>query len=225
MAQDQAENFVLTKPGRLVYTHSLIAAVPFRNDDGTTGLPRYNCQVLIRKDNPQLGELQAVVTKVASAAFPGRDVQTLKLPLRDGDKLNTERAQRAKAALDFYSGHFVLFAQKPEKSRAGAMLNPPGLKVLQGGQHVDYSEPAQRMLAKPMFYNGVLASVSVQFKAFSGFGGGVTCYLDRVLSLNVGDLIPIGRDDDSIFGTPDSFSEYVGHATAESPSAGMANPW
>lgn len=237
----QAENFVFTKPIVLLHTSSLIAPMAFRNEDGTTGLPRFNCQGLIPPDHPQLAEFQALVLKVAQAGLPahlGDDGQWsaagLKLPLKSGDRMIAESAAKARAKgkeppdRSYYAGQFVLMAQKPEKSRAGALLTPPRLVVLQGRQHVEYAD-TQRTLAKSFFFNGVLAAVSVQLKEFSGFGGGVTCYLDRVLSLNVGDPIHIGRDDESVFGTADSYSEYVGHISAEMPSAGMAasapSPW
>ena len=225
MPQEQAENFLINPPGRLVYTDSLIAPKAFRSKDGAGGLPRYNCQVLIAETNPVIPQLQALILKIAAEKFAPRDVRTLKLPLKSGISLNGERVTQGKQPLDFYPGNFVLFAQKPEKSRAGALLTPPGLKVLQGGKPVDYSN--RRDLAKSFFYNGVLAAVSVQFKDFSGFGGGITCYLDRVLSMNSGDLINVGRSDEDVFGSADSYAEYVGTISAESVLGGtvVQGPW
>lgn len=224
----QAENFVFNKPIRLLYTNALIGPVAFRNDDGTQGSPRFNMQGLIPPDHPQLGAFQQLVLKVARNDLPAHvdaagqwTHEGLKLPLKNGDRLIAESVAKARAKgkeppdRSFYAGQMVLLAQKPEKSRAGAVLNPPGLVVLQNGKMVEYAD-AQRPLAKDFFYSGVMASVSVQLKGFTGFGGGVTCYLDRVLSLNTGDRIPVGRDDESTFGSADSYSEYVGHVSVES---------
>ena len=218
-------DFVFTKPVRLVYTNSLIAPIAFRDKSGVQGLPRYNTQALIPKDHPQLGDLEKLILGLAAEKFPGRDVKGLGLPLKDGDRLYAEAKARGKDR-PFYPGHMVLFAQKPEKSRAGTVLAPPRLVVMQSGKWVEYSDE-QRPLAKQFFYNGVLVSLAVQFKEYPGFGGGVTCYLDRLASLNTGEHIQVGRDDDDVFGSTDNYSEYVGHVTAEPPSAGMpsGNPW
>jgi len=219
-------SFTFTKPVRLLYTETLLQPKKFKNDDGTEGLPRYNLQGIIPPDHPQLGEFYGLVLQVAQQALPAHVDQTgqwspqgLKLPIKSGDQMIAEHQAKARARgkqpadKAFYAGQWVVFAQKPEKSQAGNLLQPPVLVVLQNGQKVRY-EDEQRSLAKPFFYNGVLASVSVQLKGFTGFGGGVTCYIDRVLSLNTGERINIGRSDDDVFA--DDYSQYVGHVSAES---------
>ena len=231
-------NFTFTKPIRLLYTDSLIQPKKFKNDDGTEGMPRFNIQGIISPDHPQLAEYGQAILNVARQALPAHVDSTgawthegLKLPLKSGDQMIAEAAAKARARgrepgdKSFYAGQKVMFAQKSERSQAGALLVPPILVVLQGGQKVRY-EDEQRSLAKSFFYNGVLAVVSVQLKAYTGFGGGVTCYLDRLMSLNMGDRINIGRTDDDVFGSSDDYSQYVGHVSAEAvlpPQAGQ--PW
>ena len=176
-----SNDFVFTKPVRLVYTNSLITPIAFRDKSGVQGLPRYNTQALIPKDHPQFGDLEKLILWLAAEKFPGRDVKGLGLPLKDGDRLYAEAKARGKDR-PFYPGHMVLFAQKPEKSRAGNVLTPPHLAVRQPGKDpitgediikwVEYSDE-QRPLAKQFFYNGVLVSLAVQFKEYTGFGGGV----------------------------------------------------
>lgn len=222
-------DFVFTKPVRLLYTHSLITPVAFKSKGGAAGKPRYNVQALIPKDHPQLKALMDVILGLAAEKFPGADVTKLGLPLKDGDKLfATAAALTPPKDKPYYRGHMVLMAQKPEKNLKDELLAPPRLVVAQGGAWNEYAD-AQRILAKPFFYNGVLASLSVQFKEYPGFGGGITCYLDRLGSLNVGEHIQVGRDDEDVLGSVDSFNEYVGHVTAESVVASQpgsaASPW
>jgi hypothetical protein len=97
---------------------------------------------------------------------------------------------------------------------------------MQGGQWKNYSD--QREIAKPFFYNGVEALMELQFVAYDLQGGLVKCYLRRAASFNIGTPIPIGRSDDEVWGSADSYSEYVGRVTAETvmpPQAGAASPW
>lgn len=237
----QSVQFVFQRPIRILYTDALMVAKPFKNDDGTQGMPRFNCQGLIPLDHPQINEFKALVMKVAREGLPvhvdaaGQWTHAgLKLPLKTGEQMIAEGVAKANAKgraapdREHYRGNMVLFMQKPEKAQDGRTLPPPRLVVMQGGAMREYVD-ANRLLAKDFFYNGVLAAVSVQLKAFTGFGGGVTCYIDRVMSLNVGDRINIGRSDEDVFGTADSFNEYIGHATSESvipaQQAASASPW
>jgi hypothetical protein len=237
----QAENFVLTPPpARLLYTNALIAPQPFRDKGGVQGAPRFNVQVLIPEDHHQIDALQTVILKAAFAEFPalgikerlvrGEDVDAvyadigkrLNFPLKYGADLADEAKKNGNDRPFYNDSVMVLMAQKPAKSRTGADLNPPRLVVLQNGQMVDYSEPPARALAKEFFYSGVSAVGSFQLKGYTGFGGGVTCYIDRLLSLNTGDHIQVGADDESVFGKAERYSEYMGTVSPVDPTSGMA---
>ncbi len=221
---NEATTLTIKVPVRLLYTNALIAPVAFRGEAGATGAPRYNVQLLIPEAHPQLAEIKQTVMAVANQAFPGRQwagTSNNGLPLKNGAVLNAERAQKGKQPFDYYAGQFVLMAQKPEKSQKGVVLDPPVLKVLMNGQYTEFAG-VQRPLAKDYFYNGVLAVGEFQLKAYSGFGGGVTCYMNRLYSINSGEKIQVGRDDEEIFGPTESMTQYLGSATTHDPLAGMA---
>ena len=232
----------LYPPVPAIYTKSLLVPKAFKGKDGTEGQPRYNAQFLLPGDHLQVPELMTTCLKLADAAFPARGIkamvqaqglqaayltlmtQGLGLPLKNG---NTMLAAATAAGKDrpFYKDVWVLMAAKPEKNKAGAMLAPPALRVLVAGKIVAYDDAA-RPMAADAFYNGVLVSGKFQFKEFAGFGGGVTCYLDRLLSMNTGTKIEIGISDEDTFGSPDRFTEYSGTVTNENVLASPgASPW
>jgi hypothetical protein len=224
----QAPTLTIKVPVRLLFTNALIAPAPFRGKGGAAGAPRYNVQCLIEAAHPQLGEIQQLVMAVANEAFPGRQWPTTAnngLPLKNGATLNAERVAAGRQPYDCYNGHFVLFTQKPEKSQAGTILDPPILKVLMNGEYVEFAD-AQRPLAKEYFYNGVRAVGEFQLKAFAGFGGGVTCYLNRIYSLNVGEKIAVGKDDEERFGSIAEMAQYQGSVSTVNPLAPVGGqPW
>lgn len=235
---------VLNPPGRLLYTDSLMQPKAFKDKSGAEGLPRYNVQVLLPGAHPLVNQLILDLLKTADEAFPARQIKAmatqqgpvpafmalsqpggLGMPLKNGNQL-LATAQANGKEREFYRDTWVLMAQKPEKNRKGDLLVPPVLSVMQNGKPVRY-EDANRPLAKQFYYNGVYAAGSFQFKDYPGFGGGITCYLDRLCSLNAGPdetgramvgagKIVIGRDDEDVFGSADSYSEYMGHVSAES---------
>ena len=233
----QAVPYVFTKPVRLLYTDGLMQAKPFIGEDGTKGAPRYSCQCLIPEDHPQLEEFKSLVLRLAREGLPAHVDEEgkwtpvgLKLAIKSGASLIAKANAKATALgrtppdRSFYAGQYVLSVNAYATDQNGVARTPPRLVVYQNGQQVPYVDE-ERPLAKRFFYNGVLASVAINVKAFTGGDGGVTAYINRVLSVNSGEPINVGRSDEDVFGSSDNFSEYVGHVTAESPSAGMANPW
>jgi hypothetical protein len=177
--------------------------------------------------------------KIAREGLPahvGEDGQWtplgLKLPIKSGASLIAKANAKA-AALGrkpperkFYEGHFVLSVNSYATNPDGVAQTPPRLVVMQNGAQVPYVDE-ERPLAKRFFYDGVMASIAVGFRAFTGGEGGVTAYVQRVMSLDAGERIAIGKSDEDVFGSADNYKEYVGHVTAETPSAGMpsGNPW
>ncbi len=73
------------------------------------------------------------------------------------------------------------------------------------------------------FYSGVLAIGTFMFSAYEGFGGGVTAYLNEVLSLNSGDKIAGGPDAEEKYGDASRFDQYTGHVSNLDPTAGIGS--
>ena len=229
----------INKPVRLIHTGSLMQPRAFKDRaTGAEGAPRYNCRMLIEGENPFVTDIMTISLKLAHVEFPARGIkalvdaqgvqaayltliaQGLHLPLQNGNSILAEKAAAGKDC-PYYQNVWVLNAAKNEKTLKGALRAPPALRVLQNGKIVPYDD-ATRPLAKDFFYNGVLASAEVQFHAYPGMGGGVSCSPEYLMSLNVGDRIQIGRSDEDVFGSPDDYTQYVGTVTNESVVAGMA---
>jgi hypothetical protein len=228
----------INKPVRLIHTGSLMQPRAFKDRaTGAEGAPRYNCRMLIESDNPFVIDIMTIALKLAHVESPARGIkalvgtqglqaayltllaQGLRLPMQNGNSILAEKAAAGKDC-PYYQDVWVLNASKNEKTLKGVFRAPPALRVLQNGKIVPYDDEA-RPLAKNYFYNGVKASAEVQFHAYAGMGGGVSCSPEYLMSLNTGDRIQIGRSDEDIFGSPDSYAEYVGTVTNESVIAGM----
>jgi hypothetical protein len=213
-------DFNVNPPVPIIFVDTLLAAKPVRAKDGTVGAPRYGVNALIAMDHPQMQQMKDLIIRLAMAAFPDRrDPSTgqwssvgLTLPLKSSDK-------------EYAKGHLVLNAGKPERGRPvgnepGALLVPPRLWTINGGKYVQFDGPTRPAFAQ-LVWDGVLASLAVQFKAYLGMGGGVTCYLNDVVTMNSGDKIEGVRADPAArFGHADSFAQYQGHVTAHDPAAG-----
>lgn len=222
----RVEFVIQPSPFIVLYGEDLLTAKPYRDPvTGILGAPRFGCQAIIPNDHPQLADLKSTVLKVWADAFGG---DAGKLPLKSGDKINAERVAGGKKPYDIYAGAMVLYCKSNEKTADGRVLMPPRLVVLQGGKMVDYQNE-QRQLAAPFFYSGVKACGAFKFQAYAGMGRGVTCYVERVMSFNTGDRLAIGKSSEDVFGSVDSYAEYVGRVTAESvvpqAAAGTASPW
>lgn len=201
------------EPFTLLYAEDLMTATPYTDPaTGVAGAPTYSCQCIIPATHSLIESLKSTLMQMAGSAFPGMNI---KYPMRLGDQLNAARIAKGKKPYDHYVGAFVLFAKSNEKTLLGKMLMPPRLVVLQNGAMVDYAD-AQRPLAAPFFYSGVKACGAFTLQGYAGFGGGITCYIDRIISFNTGDKISIGKSNEEVFGSADSMAQYVGHVSAES---------
>lgn len=216
-----SEDFTGSAPAILVFG-DLMKPKAFQNR-----APRYKANLLYPLGHPDIGPLKEIILRLCGAAFPGRDPLSLSLPFKAGERLNAERVAKDKKPYSFYEGHFVLATQKPEKTQAGALLAPPRLVVMQNGEMVSYVDD-DRPAAARFFYSGVKVVPIIQFVTFDGFGGGVTVYLQRLLSLGVGERIQTGPDDDAAFGGAERYESYMGAVSAEDPTThapSAASPW
>jgi hypothetical protein len=206
--------FSSDNPSRLVW-------VKLFEPEEYNGKMQYTVTQVIPFTNPKLQLLKDTLKKVASDAFPGISTG-LTWPIKDGNAANAARAAAGKREYDFFRDHMVLKAT----TRVVDYRPPPALVLKQAGE-TKWFEGEARAEAKRFFYDGVEGGLYVTFQAWkSPAGQGVTCYLERVCSINMGDKLELGRSNDDVFaGVNDSLSEYVGHVSAESPTAGMANPW
>lgn len=232
------EQFVMTKPAPLVWAH-LVTPRPERVVQGEKYASQYEATFLFAADHPDLAAIRQLLGKTASGFDKFADklqankaagrppFDGLKFPLENGNKLAEQGAAKGKDR-EFARGMGLLKGKANVAKRDGTPLSPPRLVVLQNGRYVRYNEEHERPLAKKFFYSGVLAIGTFAFVPYTGMGGGITCYLNEVLSLNAGDKIATGVDDEAKYGDPNTFKGYIGQVSAEDPMAGAEAaeiPW
>lgn len=222
------EQFQMTKPAPLIWAHA-ISPRPDRVVKGEQYPGGYEATFLLAPEHPDLTTIKSLLQraamgfdkfaeKIADNKAAGRaSLDGLKFPLESGDKM-ADRGKAANKDREFCRGMAVLKAKSNVAKRDGTPLSPPRLVVLQNGKYVRYQDD-ERPLAKRFFYSGVLAIGTFGFVPYAGMGGGVSCYLNEILSLNAGDKIATGIDDEAKYGSPDTYKGYVGHVSAVDPTA------
>ena len=177
--------------------------------------PRYETSFLLKPGSADLARIEQEVFSLAREKL-GR-VEGISLPLARGDRLADEAKAKGKDR-EFLRGYVRLSCHAPVTKLNGEPLMPPRLKVIVDRQIVDRTD--DRPLAQTALYSGVLAIGTLSFSAFEGMGGGVSCYVNEVLSLNRGDRIQTGVSDEEKYA--EVMTKHVGHVSAVDPTAGMS---
>jgi hypothetical protein len=224
-------SFQMTKPAPLVWAH-VITPRPARKINGETIAPSFEATFLLPADHPDLAAIKAMLSKAATGFDKFADkiagnkaagraaLDGIKFPLESGTKIADQAKAKGKDR-EFLRGTAMLKGKSNVTKRDGTPLSPPRLVVLQGGKYVRYSDDHERELAKKFFYSGVLAIGTFNFAPYPGMGGGISAYLNEILSLNAGEKINTGVDDEAKYGDPNAFSGYVGKVSAEDPTGGL----
>jgi hypothetical protein len=229
------EQFQMTKPAPIVWAHVVTPRPARKMKNGETADPAYEATFLFPADHPDLATIKSLLSKVVMGFEPfaekiaankaaGRHaMDAIKLPLENGNKIADKGAATGKDR-EFARGMALLKAKSNVEIKTGPkkgqLLPPPRLVVLQNNQYVRYSEEHERGLARKFFYSGVLAIGTFGFSPYAGMGGGVAVYLNEILSLNAGEKINTGVDDEVKYGSADQFKGYVGRVSSEDPTAG-----
>ena len=180
----------------------------------------YQATFLLTPDHPDFAEINRICGELAMAEFGTYEGK--KMPIRAGDNdANAARNMTPPKDKEFLRGKIILQAHSKVKKMDGTTANPPRLIVYDKvtNKYERFSEPHERAQAQSKFYSGVYATGSFAFATFTGFGGGVTAYLNEIVSFNVGDKIITGVDDNERLGDA---SKYVGHVGTTSPINPMA---
>lgn len=227
------EQFQMTKPAPVIWAHVVTPRPERRLKNGETVEPAYQASWLFPPDHPDLPTIRSILAK-AIAGYDADSVKAkieankaagrapyddLKFPLTNGDK-TADRGKATDKDREFCRGMAILQGKSNVVIKAGPKkgqpLSPPRLVVLQNGKYIRYQDD-ERPLAKRFFYSGVLAIGTFGFVPYAGMGGGVSAYLNEILSLNVGEKIATGVDDEAKYGSPDTYKGYVGHVSAVNP--------
>jgi len=209
----EISQYQMTKPAPIVWVN-VVAPRPA----GAKNQERFQAAFLLTKDHPDFAPMTAMMAKVVKDKFGKTDGYGF--PLQRGDKVADDAAAKGRDR-EWARGKEILEAHSNVRKRGvngapGELLNPPRLVVLRDNKYVRYQDE-ERALAKPAFYSGVMAIGTFGFVAYEGFGGGVSCYLNEILSLGVGEKINTGVDDEAKYGAP---TQYIGKASSVDPTAG-----
>lgn len=192
--------------GVLTSFPNVIEKTQVKRNGKPTGEPKYSANFEFEPDSPDLARCKAAAVAVAREQWPGVDLKTLKFPFEDGTRL-ADKAEANSKKREWSRGKAVLTARTTTELELSAIV---------AGQ---YREFPDRKLAKPYFYTGVFCGAEFLFKAYDAIDEngkpGVTCYLQKIISLNVGKKLTNGASSAEIF------KHYVGMAKAEDPTAGM----
>ncbi len=215
---DPSKTYQMTHPAPMIWCH-LIEPRPERKDaKNRVFKAAYEATFLFAQDHPDWQPLRAMLR----ANVDG--VTNPKFPVDDGNAV-ADAARAKQKDREWARGKILFQAKSNVKKVDGSLLIPPRLVVLLGGKYVNYdTTDAPRALASKFFYSGVLALGTFNLKSYEpgmNSPGGVTAYLNEVLSLNVGDRIAGGPDAEEKYGNAANFSQYTGHVSHVDPTAGL----
>lgn len=180
----------------------------------------YQATFLLPPGHPDIEPINRICGELAMAEFGTYEGK--KFPVSDGTA-EADAARRMTPSKDkeFLRGMVKLSAHSKVKKMDGSLANPPRLLVFNKatGKYDRFSEPHERAQVKGMFYSGVQAIAQLGFLPYSGFGGGVTAYLNEIVSFNVGDKIITGVDDNDRLGDAAKYVGHVGVSSAINPMA------
>jgi hypothetical protein len=211
---DLTKNYQMTHPAPMVWNY-LITPKPERTVRGRVFKAAYEATFLFTPDHPDWAPIRAMLR----ANLPAGAAE--KFPVEDGTKVADEAKAKGKDR-EWARGKVMFNPHSNVKKQDGSPLMPPRLVVLLNGKYVQYgTSDAPREIATPFFYSGVLAIGTFQIVGYEGMGGGVSAYLNEVLSLNSGERVAGGPDAEEKYGPATDFSKYTGHVSAIDPTAGL----
>lgn len=215
---DQSKTYQMTVPAPMVWC-SVVEPRPERPNPKDPRVPfkaAYEATFLFTKEHPDWEPICAIMR----AELPDVHVAD-PYPVLDGHKV-ADVAKAANKDREWARGKILFKAKSNVKKLDGGLLIPPALVVILNGKFVKYdTADAPRTLASKFFYSGVSAIGTFHIAGYPGMGGGVTAYLNEVLSLNTGERIAGGMEPEEKYGSADNFSRYTGHVSAVNPTEGL----
>lgn len=221
MADKLYVRFTLSHEVRLVW-ESVITPKAEHKYNGSIIPAKFEAKFLIGPTHPDREAIIEIVNDLAAQTFGPNFSEThpgLKFPISTGDKLADEgRAMDPPKDREFFRGMGVIDAHSAYKKQNGQLAKPPGLILYRGeGDYRVFGED-ERMSAKPFFYNGVEVLGEFSFSPYTGMGGGVTCYINELVSMNTGERLAGATDLASKYGA--AASRHVGTVHQVDPTVG-----
>jgi hypothetical protein len=99
-----------------VTTPRAVAAFAYLDKPDTSkfGQNKYKVDLLFDKDDAGITLLKEKATEAAKEAWPKAKLSAIRMPLKDGDKVNSDRADKGKEIYESYKGKYVLTAKTKE---------------------------------------------------------------------------------------------------------------
>lgn len=202
-------------PKILLYPH-VVEPQDKRDADGAlTGKRAYQVDFLMDPADPDLEPLRKLTCSLINSAFPDKVATAKNLakasggltyaslltalstigvghPFADGTIKADAAAEKGKPREE-QRGKIIFKAQKPEMKKDGVTkLQPPRLGALENGRIVQFDTADKRALNAHKFFQGAEAYFEVTLATYTGFGGGVTAYLNDVLVNGKGEAFGSG---------------------------------
>lgn len=199
--------YTSVKPVPALYTKGLFEAQPFKDSLGKQkGEPKFSAIFVYPPESEDLKAMKALAVNVARAAWPGVDLKEIQWPFKAGDKYNASREAKGKKPLPEIAGKAIITARSKYA---------PRLSGVENGNVVDYEDDAAKARAKAKFFSGVEVLTEYNFVATEVNGDkNVSAYLNQVFTTNKGVRAAGGRT------AAETFKDYIGHRSAEDPTAG-----
>lgn len=205
-------SYNLTTPVVMIHPN-LHEARQFKDKAGKAkGEPKFGASFVFAPGTPDLDALKVLAVRVARQKWPEVDIKSLKFPFTAGDKLIEKRKAKLSATGKPYDGKADFQAGKVVLKSASKY--PPRLAGIENGKIVDYEGPTLAA-SKGKFYFGVEVLAQFNLVPYDGDDGpgGVTAYLNMVLTTNKGERLSGGASASEVF------KGYVGHASTVDPTA------
>ena len=196
----------LTQPVVMSFPQ-LFEAKAFQKNGKQAGEAKYSANFNFPNDSADLKAIKTLAAKLARAKWPDKPFGDLVFPFTPGDKLADQREEKGKNDGDFMRGKTVVSARSKFE---------PRLSYIEKGKIIELETETAKLAAKSKFYPGVEVLAQFNLVAYDGVGqnkGGVTAYLNMVLSTNKGARIAGGQTASEVF------KGYVGAVSAEDPTA------
>ena len=190
----------------------LLEPKAFQKNGKAAGEAKYSANFNFEADSPDLKALKALAAKLARAKWPDKPFSELIFPFTSGDKLADSRKEKGKDDGEYMRGKVVLSARSKYE---------PRLSYIDNGKIIDCEGDMAKQAAKGKFFPGVEVLAQLNLVPYDPVGqhgkGGVTAYLNMVLSTGKGARIAGGQT------ASEAFKGYVGSVSAENPMGPGAN--
>lgn len=174
-ANTRPDTAALTPEGPLLYPNLLTPRAYQPKGQAAKGEPRYDSSIMFPATAAEVPAIRKAILAAVKKQWPTRtDFNGIKWPLVDGDKHAAALVAKGKApdTVNLYKGNLIL------KAHALAKRKP------------EIIDRANNTVTDPnAIYGGVIARLSVNFKAGEIGGDHVTAYINHVLIVRAGERI------------------------------------